>query len=217
MQTTATPNLMLERKDIAGITCRAILLCCPQKANCNCLYIWEFYKNRGLWRFPKNSFVRVFINVSIFIVQCAAAFLTGLFIYMMFALLDYSGGLQAFIGLAIFQPIMGGILCAISILICLIAGLPIRFGKLRSWWGNHFIIPIAGIITGLLLLSFSITPMFIESVTILEEGEEITRKIPNEILALSGWFLLLFSILHILPPENTIQKMEALVLRLFRK
>ena len=122
---------------------------------------------------------------------------------MTFVLLDYQGGVDGIIGTTIFQPILGGIISILTIVICLIIGLPIRLGKtINSWWGRYYLISILGTIAGLTLLVISFLPFFMETVKTVIENQETNKRIPNLILVSIGWFLTTFSTLHIFPTEK---------------
>ncbi len=145
----------------------------------------------------------ILINLLILFIQCAVTFILTLFIYMTFVFLDYEGGFDNFIGTTIFQPILGGLISILTIMICLIIGLPIRLGKtINSWWSRNYLISIIGTIVGLTLLIMSFLPSFKETVKTIIENEEITKETPNLILVSIGWFLTAFSTLHIFPTER---------------
>ncbi len=133
-------------------------------------------------------------------------------IYMIFALMDYQGGIDGFIGMAIFQPIMGAILSVLTILVCFLLGLPIRLiRKVRVWWSRRFYIAIGLTFVGLILLGLSFMHHFMQVATILRDGIEITKSIPNGGLVISGWFLTAFCILHTFPPEGMKIKVQQLL------
>ena len=137
---------------------------------------------------------------------------------MIFALLDYQGGIEGMVGMVIFQPILAVILSVCTIVICLIVGLPIRLNKnLFNWWTNKFYIPIIGIICGISLLILSFFPYFLQTITMEIEGQETIKKIPNLSLVLSGWFLTAFSTLHLFPPLILRKKLENILAALRSK
>lgn len=134
---------------------------------------------------------------------------------MVFALLDYAGGFESFVGLALFQPIMAVILAALTIFCCLILGLPIRLiKKVNMWWSQHFYIAIGLTLLGLTLLVLSLAPQFIEKAIVTTEGFEMTKEIPNSGLAITGWFLTAFSILHTYPPQRLTAKAQSILTKL---
>jgi hypothetical protein len=132
-------------------------------------------------------------------------------IYMLFALSDYQGGFDEMVGMVIFQPIVAGIVTVLTIIICFIAGLPIRLNKgIYNWWTNKIYIPILGICCGMGLLILSFFPYFLQATTVIEpNGEEITRTIPSIHLVLTGWFLVAFSTLHLFPPLFISKRIDA--------
>jgi hypothetical protein len=121
---------------------------------------------------------------------------------MIFALMDYQGGFDSFVGLALFQPILAVILSSLTVLICLILGLPIRLiRKLNQWWTKNFHLALILTFVGMILLVVSTLPEFLEQKKIIIDNDEIVKMIPNMGIALTGWFLTAFSILHTYPPN----------------
>lgn len=120
-------------------------------------------------------------------------------IYIIYALFDViEFDLISGIGFIIFQPILGVISTGLTILICLILGLPIRLikGINQSWKSKQFI-PILGAVVGVLLLFLSIINTEVKEVII--ENEKMLKKVPNITMALTGWFLIAFCLLHLYP------------------
>ena len=71
--------------------------------------------------------------------QTVLTFIVIFCIYMVFALLDNDFGIDGLLGLFIFQPIIGIILSALTIIVCLTIGLPIRLHKkINYWWTTNF-------------------------------------------------------------------------------
>lgn len=64
-----------------------------------------------------------------FTIQIIILFSIDFGTYMVAALMDYQGGIDRMIGIAIFQPIMGIILSIFVVTLCFIIGLPIRLIK----------------------------------------------------------------------------------------
>jgi hypothetical protein len=128
---------------------------------------------------------------------------------MVFALLDNDFDLSGLFGLIIFQPIMGIILSALTIFVCLIIGLPIRLNKkLKYWWTTNFFIPIIGTVLGLIFLFLALLPTFSETVIYALDGEPTLKEVPNSILSILGWLLTAFSLLHIYQPRLLTKKLE---------
>jgi hypothetical protein len=123
--------------------------------------------------------------------------------FMFFALYDYKGGFDNFIGLTVFQPIWATIFSIVTIIICFIFGLPIRLNKtINSWWTHKWFIPIILLPIGLIMVFISFTPAFLEQVTTRMEGLDRTDTVPNRLLSISGWFLTAFAALHIYLPAR---------------
>lgn len=138
-------------------------------------------------------------NGVIILFQLLFTFLVLFAIYMIYALLDVIEiDLIAGIGFMIFQPILGVVSTGLTILICLILGLPIRFIKVinQSWKSKPFL-PIIGTIAGFVLLFLSFINTEMKEVVI--DNETMLKKVPNIIMALTGWFLIAFCLLHFYP------------------
>lgn len=156
-----------------------------------------------MWVTVKDINLRRFINLLIFFIQCSITFILILSIYMTFVLLDYKGGIDGFVGATIFQPILGGLISAFTIVICLVIGLPIRLGKkIHSWWTKNFLLSILGTFTGLILLFASSLSAFKETINTTIENQTIIKEMPNLTLVFIGWFLTAFSTLHVFPSEK---------------
>lgn len=142
---------------------------------------------------PTFSFLLVFQLLVTFVVLFA--------IYMIIALLDILQlDMIGMIGFVIFQPLLGILLSAVTLFLCLVIGLPIRLiEKLRLFWIENFWITFLLLGTGALLLILSFSPQY--TVVHLEtiDDHTVERHIPNAGLALSGWFLVAFALLHFYP------------------
>jgi len=150
------------------------------------------------------------IAILTLIFQFALTFIATFCIYMLFVLLDNDFGIDGLFGLFIIQPIFGLIFSILTIIICLIIGLPIRLNKkLNHWWTTHFYISIIGTICGLTLLLLALLPNFNETVETIIDGQKTLKQIPNLALLCVGWFLTAFSILHIYPPRQLIERMKS--------
>lgn len=104
------------------------------------------------------------------------------------------------IGFLIFQPLLGFLLTSLTILACLVAGLPIRLIKwLKQWWYTKPFIPLLGIIIGLLLLVLAFHPTWMETQQGVISGEPTEKQVPNDIISITGWFVTAFSLLHFYP------------------
>ncbi len=128
----------------------------------------------------------------LFCFQVASTFGVLLVLYLVLALLDYRGGLDNLVGFTIWQPLLGAALCLLTILGCFLLGLPLRFSaRLRLWWQQHWYLALGGAAVGLGLLVLSL----------LLGGDS-----PHLFYALSGWFLLAFSLLHLVPPLHLLPR-----------
>ena len=148
--------------------------------------------------------------------QIALTFITIFCIYMFFAFLDNDFGIDGLFGLFIVQPIMAIILSVLTIIICLIAGLPIRLNnKLNHWWTTNFYISIIGTICGLTLLFLALLPNFNETATTVIDGQKTLKQIPNITLSCIGWLLTAFSMLHIYPPRQLAEGIKKFFQKIF--
>ncbi len=98
------------------------------------------------------------------------------------------------------KPLFGIVLIAITISFIYIIGLPIRiYSKLNKWWKAHSIVSLVFVIAGIIFLALSLLPYFEIPLKSIIEGKEIVKRIPNEQLLISGWFILTFGLLHYYP------------------
>jgi len=90
----------------------------------------------------------------------------------------------------------------IIVIICGIAGLPIRLNnRLNNWWRKHYYISIMIAIIGILISLLSYLPELQRLVPInFEETHFETR--PNEFLSTAGYFFISSGILHTYPPNR---------------
>jgi hypothetical protein len=145
--------------------------------------------------------VKKLISIATIIFQIFIAFVVLFVIYIIFALLDmndfdFANG----VGFLIFQPLYGFIFSALTIAVCITVGLPIRLiPKLFKWWSLKPIIVFVGVIIGLILLIISLNSHFTETTNVTINGEQTVKQIPNITLALTGWFLTAFCLLHFYP------------------
>ncbi|MBT1704058.1 hypothetical protein [Chryseosolibacter indicus] len=159
--------------------------------------------------------MRIILNLITLALQGIITLIALVAIYMIFVLLDYQGGIDAFVGTILFQPIIGGLISTVTIGICLLIGLPIRINyRINTWWTKRVWLSIFNVFIGLSLLILSLLPSLREIITTSTEDDGfIQREIPNTALAITGWFLTGFSLLHLFPPykfriwtENMIKK-----------
>jgi signal transduction histidine kinase len=144
--------------------------------------------------------LRRLLAVSILFVQVAVTFAILFCIYMLFAVLDSGeANMIHMIGLFFIQPILAIIYSAVSIFACYLVGLPIRLNAIHSWWRSRPIIPIVGVVVGMILLLLSFHGDLSETVKVTLDEEEVTKQIPNTTMILTGWFFVAFFSLHFFP------------------
>ena len=94
----------------------------------------------------------------------------------------------------------------------MLVGLPIRLNnRLNTWWRTHFYVSILIGILGLVSCAISLMPGFVQEVTYRMDGMDTTQTVPNQILAISGWFLVAIGTLHTYPPKFFQDKVENLL------
>ncbi|MDB5206941.1 MAG: hypothetical protein JWR72_2016 [Flavisolibacter sp.] len=152
------------------------------------------------------------------VIQFILTFAFLFIVYIIYALLDVEeADMINGIGFIVFQPLFGFILTAITIVICFIAGLPIRLKtKIKQWWLTKPLIPILGFVIGVLLLILAFNPNLTETKQIILYGETVNKEVPNITVSITGWFLTAFCLLHFYPqsllvlfrgqPANTLIK-----------
>jgi hypothetical protein len=142
----------------------------------------------------------------IIIFQLFITFIALFVIYLIFALLDmddFDMIIEA--TFLIFQPILAIILSTLTIVACIIVGLPIRLlPKVNLWWRRRPVIPAVALTVGIILLCLSAN--FKETQNIAIDGIEKQNEVPNYSLALTGWFMTAFALLHFYPMHFWLSK-----------
>jgi hypothetical protein len=135
------------------------------------------------------------------IFQLFLTFATLFVIYIVYALLDVDEvDLISGLGFIVFQPLLGFGLTGLTVLICLIAGLPLRLiTKVRQWWLTKPLLPVLGASVGLFMLLLSFHSNLTETKQVILNGETIDKEVPNTPLSITGWFLIAFCLLHFYP------------------
>jgi hypothetical protein len=101
----------------------------------------------GCLNYYTSQEMRKLLNLITVGFQVTVTFVTLMILYMIFVLLDYQGGIDSFIGTILFQPILGALFSILTIVICLLVGLPIRISKrINLWWTDRFRLPVASIL-----------------------------------------------------------------------
>jgi hypothetical protein len=140
-------------------------------------------------------------TLSTFVFQLLLTYGVLFSIYMTFAILDNDeADLISESALLIIHPIYAIILSTITIGCCFIFGLPIRLiSKLNKWWSSKPILVILGILAGTTFLLLSLKSNFADHTTVVVDGENKIKQIPNLAMACTGWFLTAFVLLHFYP------------------
>ncbi|MGV3638236.1 MAG: hypothetical protein ACO1NQ_11405, partial [Flavobacteriales bacterium] len=137
------------------------------------------------------------------VVQCIVAYVLAVFIYMLLAVLDSDLGFDGLVSLVTIGLISAMFFSALSVGVCLVVGLPIRyFSPLRQWWRRQYwLAPLIGI-AGLGIILFSILPANLEWVKIPGDPEGREKLIPPLPFVLTGWFASIFGVLHTFLPSR---------------
>ena len=122
--------------------------------------------------------------------QCGITFILVFTIYMLLALMDSDLGFEGWIGLLMFQPLMGGIAAALTVGVCFVLGCPIRFhDRLNLWWRSQACLAPLIALSGLLLLAASFWPPWRETIIAEMDVHKMSKQIPNTTLLGIGWFM----------------------------
>ncbi|WGF94032.1 hypothetical protein [Aequorivita marisscotiae] len=152
------------------------------------------------------------IKIATILFQVGLTIGTTSILYMLFAMFDYQGGFANFVGLTLFQPILAILISILTVIVCGLVGLPIRLNnRLNTWWRSHFYVSILIGLLGLVACAISLMPGFIEEITYRMDGMDMTQTVPNQILSISGWFLVSIGTLHLYPPKFIQDKLESLL------
>ena len=148
------------------------------------------------------------LNIFIVFTQIGITLITMIVLYMIFAISDFRGGFDGITGITIFQPIMAIVFSLITIFTCGLIGLPIRINKkLNKWWRTKFYISLILTFIGVILCILSFFQTLVQQIEYEIDGITEMEIIPNNYLAIFGWFLIAFGILHSFPPYNLQEKL----------
>lgn len=150
----------------------------------------------------KYKTATIFLKLLILSLQMVFAFALTFIVYMLLTLDQiFEYRFDNIIGHAVIPPKMVAIICGLTILACLLVGLPIRLVRaINNWWTNHFAISVYGILLGIILIILADISSFREIVKVVVDGIEQTNEIPNTYLGITGWFVTAFFALHMYPP-----------------
>lgn len=152
------------------------------------------------------------IKIATILFQVGLTIGTTFILYMLFAMFNYQGGIANFVGLTLFQPILAILISVLTVIICGLVGLPIRlYNRLNIWWRTHFYVSILIGLLGLVACALSLMLGFVEEITYRMDGMDMTQTVPNQILSISGWFLVAIGTLHTYPPKFIQDKVEHLI------
>lgn len=128
--------------------------------------------------------------------QLALTFCSLLAIYLLFALLEYNGGIDGLLGFIVFQPLFGTVLTLVTIGLCAVIGLPLRLqGILRDWWLQRTYFRFVMLLIGIAFLVYSA-----QNQQFVYDADGWPKPIPDVWIAILGWFITGFSLLHAYPP-----------------
>ncbi len=133
--------------------------------------------------------------------QFILTFVVLFIIFLIYAVLDIDDAdMVNAIGFIVFQPLFAFGFSALTILVCFIIGLPIRFNnKFNGWWKTKPLIPVTGFVVGLILLVLAFNSNLTETKEIILNEKTVEKEVPNLTASIIGWFLVAFSLLHFYP------------------
>jgi hypothetical protein len=122
-------------------------------------------------------------------------------VYFVYALIDIDGfGFDSLVGFVLFQPLFAFLLVTLTIVLGILIGLPVRLNhRIRAWWYTKPLIAIVGAVVGLILLGSALLPFLGETKQVDIDGVIHSKQIPNLLLAVSGWLITAFCLLHFFP------------------
>lgn len=92
----------------------------------------------------------------------------------------------------ILQPIMGGFLTAVAVILVAIVGSPLLFKKVWDWWMKFKWISIFLTFVGILLM---VTSWMAFKMIVFDNVTQKSVETFQPVLAFSGWFIVIFGIL----------------------
>ena len=139
--------------------------------------------------------------------QILSTFIALFFIYLVFEVFKVEeSDLIGEVLFVMFKPFFSIAAGFVTICICLIVGLPLRLiNTLSNWWIQKPLAQVLLLAIGLLLLILSANTHFALLVSADIAGAEVLKSEPNRYLALSGWFITAFSMLHFYPRKIVIR------------
>jgi hypothetical protein len=100
-----------------------------------------------------------------------------------------------------YVPVRASLVILVTLVICLLIGLPIRFNtKINTWWRRHPFVPLTGIIIGVVLLYLSQLRAFTE----VESYYDIVQVRNNPYMSITGWFLTAFCLVHMYKKKGAV-------------
>ena len=142
--------------------------------------------------------------------------------YMVIAVLDSEWGFDGIVGL-FFQLLWAGLISALTIVVCLVIGLPIRIlPSVRHWWGNRIFIPLLLILIGIALFVLAhqpdnMTVVRVDDLVAPDDIEVPEKLVPHLGYVAAGWFLSAFGVLHLFPPERWMESVQSYLTRAWTK
>jgi hypothetical protein len=129
------------------------------------------------------------------LLQITGALIVGVCYYMLAATMTLYDGILSMM----FQPILGTLFTLLAIAGLSLVGMPIRLMRpVNDWWRHHWwIVFVIGTVAFLMMYA-SWMPQFRTTVLDPETDREIASFHP--VLAVGGWLLTIFAILHFYPP-----------------
>lgn len=134
-------------------------------------------------------------SLMVVVAQVLAAFVVGLGYYLLAMAMTVYDGLMSMI----LQPIMGAVCTVVVIIMMLVIGLPIRLmKKLNRWWIRRWWLAMLLGALAFVMMMVSWMPQLRIKLLDPDTGCQIDSFHPP--LAITGWMLTIFAVLHFFPP-----------------
>jgi hypothetical protein len=143
---------------------------------------------------------KIISNIT-FVFQISATFFFLVAIFMMYSILDNEEADFISVWILLFENTLWGIIFSVlTIFVCGIIGLPVRYNiNLNNWWMKHAYISLIGFVIGFLILMLAFHDSYTGTIDTVFNRDTLIKHTPNIILIIAGWFICAFSILHCYP------------------
>ena len=123
------------------------------------------------------------------LIRFAVAWGVGCFFCAIAAMMTTYDGFPSLVLL----PIVVAVMTGIAVVVVLLVGLPLMFAKVWTWWSRNYLVSIALVAGGIVLMILSWSPFRIETYDYTTARAVETF---HPVMSLSGWFALIFGLLY---------------------